>query len=123
MYAFWHFVFALLLALLLYRLTTPNPAWLYLLTTVSAGVLPDLDHLLSWTPKYLTQLFPRYLGEGLTLGLRMSVYPNILHLWLWPLSLLTVVILRRGRKLHTYLLAVAAGWALHLALDGVLVII
>jgi hypothetical protein len=29
----------------------------------------------------------------------------------------------RGRKLHTYLVAVAAGWALHLALDGVLVII
>ena len=123
MYMFWHALFSFVLAVLLYRLAKPNLAWLYLLATVSAGVLPDVDHLLSWNPAYLAHLFPRYLGEGLTLGLRTSVYPCILHLWLWPLFLLSIVILKRGGKLHPYLFAVAAGWALHLALDGVLVII
>lgn len=123
MYLFWHLVFAILLAVLLYRLTLPNPAHLYLLTAISAGALPDLDHLLCWNPKYLTQLFPTYLGEGLTLILRTSVYPCILHLWVWPLSILATALLMRKSRLHIYLAAAGAGWALHLALDGVLVII
>jgi len=122
-YLFWHLAFALLLAALLYRLTFRNPAVFHLLTIVSAGVLPDLDHLLFWDPKYLSELFPRFLGEGLALTPRTDVYPFILHLWLWPLTLLAATFILRKRKLHTYLLATCAGWTLHLALDGVLVII
>jgi len=123
MYLFWHLIFALLMAVSLYALTTPNPAVLHLTATVSAGVLPDVDHLLCWNPKYLSQLFPTYFGEGLTLALRTNVYPYILHLWLWPLALLAATAILGKRKLHTYLIAAAAGWALHLALDGVVVLV
>jgi len=123
MYLFWHLVFAIVLAVLLYRLVAPNPAHLYLLTAISAGVLPDLDHLLCWDPEYLSHLLPTYFGEGLALTLRTSVYPYILHLWVWPLSLLAAALLMRKNKLHIYLAAAVAGWVLHLALDGVLVII
>ena len=122
-YLFWHLAFALLFAALLHRLTFRNPAVSHLLTTVSAGVLPDLDHLLSWDPKYLSELLPRFLGEGLTLTLRTNVYPFILHLWLWPLTLLAAGFILRRRNIHTYLLAACAGWGLHLALDGVLVMV
>jgi len=123
MYLFWHLVFAVLLAVFLYRLTLPNPAHLYLLTAISAGVLPDLDHLLCWNPEYLSHLLPTYFGEGLTVILRTSVYPYILHLWLWPLSILAASLLMRKNKFHIYLAAAGACWALHLALDGVLVMI
>ena len=123
MYLFWHAIFTALLAILLCRIANANPARLHLLTTVSAGVLVDLDHLFSWNPKYLSQLFPTYLGEGLTLALRTNVYPCIFHLWLWPLTLLAATITLRRKKLHKYMLAAAAGWALHLALDGVVVLL
>lgn len=122
MYLFWHLIFTLLLALLLYRLTSPNPAVPHLLTTFSAGAIPDLDHLLCWDPIYLSKLFPTYFGEGLTLALRTNVYPYLFHLWLWPIALLAAAAILRKRKLHTYLIAAAAGWALHLALDGVVVL-
>lgn len=123
MYLFWHLVFAILLAVFLYRLITPNPAQVYLLTVVSAGALSDLDHLLCWNSEYLSHLFPTYFGEGLTLTLRTSVYPYILHLWLWPLSILAAALLMRKNKPHIYLAAAVAGLALHLALDGILVMI
>jgi len=123
MYLFWHLVFAIVLAVSLYRLTAPNPAHLHLIAAISAGVLPDLDHLLCWDPEYLSHLLPTYFGEGLALTLRTSVYPYILHLWLWPLSLLAASLLTRKSRLHIYLAAAVAGWALHLALDGILVVI
>jgi len=115
MYLFWHLVFAILLAVFLYCLVTPNPAHLYLLTAVSAGVLPDLDHLLCWDPEHLSHLLPTYFGEGLALTLRTSVYPYIFHLWVWPLSLLAASLLMRKNKLHIYIAAAGAGWVLHLA--------
>ena len=123
MYLFWHFLFACLLALLLYRLSSPNPAGPYVITVVSAGVLPDLDHLLNWSPKYLARIFPwQFLLEGLRFGFRANVYPFILHFWIWPLILLAAAFFTRKKRAHAYLMAAAAGWALHLALDGVLLI-
>jgi len=121
MYLFWHAFFAGLLALLIYKLAKPNPAWPFLLTTVFFGVFPDIDHLLFWSPDFLTKLFPRSLTEGLSFSLRTSVYPFYLHLWLWPLILIAAVIAKKG-KLSKYILAAAAGWALHLVLDGVIML-
>ena len=72
---------------------------------------------------YFSRLFPTHLWEGLDFALRTSVYPSVLHLWVWPLFLLSAAVVTRKGKIHVYLLAAAAGWALHLALDGVLVII
>jgi len=122
MYLFWHAFFAGLLALLIYRLAKPNPAWPFLFAVTFFGVFPDIDHLLSWSPDLLTKLFPRYLTEGLSFSLRTSVYPCYLHLWLWPLILIATAIARKGKP-RKYILAAAAGWMLHLALDGVTVLL
>jgi len=121
MYLFWHAFFAGLLALLIYRLAKPNPAWPSLFATTFFGVFPDIDPLLSWSPDFLTRLFPRYLREGLSFSLRTNVYPSYLHLWLWPLILIATAIAKK-RKLSEYLLAAAAGWALHLVLDGAIML-
>ena len=123
MYLFWHFLFALVLAVLLRRLVAANPAGLFIGTIVSAGTLVDTDHLLLWNQSMLSEIFPTYFPEGLTFSFRTSVYPMILHLWLWPLLLIAAALLIRSRKARMYLLAGAAGWALHLVLDGVLVLI
>jgi len=123
LYMFWHLLFAFLFALLLCRLIAANPAMLYVATVTSAGTLMDVDHLLAWNPENLSKLIPTYLWEGLTFSFRTSVYPMILHLWLWPLLLVAAALLFRNRSAHKYLLAGAAGWALHLALDGVLVLL
>jgi len=123
MYFFWHLLFASALALLLSTLLKRNPSKLVFFTTTSAGVLPDLDHLPIWTPELLTRLFPTYLWEGLTFSIRTEVYPLILHLWIWPLALCLTGILLRGKKYQPYLLAGAAGWMLHLALDGTFILI
>jgi len=122
MYLFWHALFAGLLALLIYGLVKPNPTWPFLLTTTFFGVFPDIDHLLFWNPEFLAKLFPRYLTEGLSFSLRTNVYPCYLHLWLWPIVLIAIVIVKKG-KLSAYLLAAAAGWALHLVLDGVITLL
>ena len=123
MYMFWHLLFAFVLALLLYRLVAANPALPYIFTIVSAGTFVDVDHLLAWNPGYFSKLFPAYFWEGLTFAFRTNVYPLILHLWAWPLILTAAALLVRGRKIHTYLLAAAGGWALHLVMDGVLVLL
>jgi hypothetical protein len=94
----------------------------FLATVVAGGVLPDLDHLLNWDPKYLSRIFPAFLFQGLKLAFRETAYPLILHFWLWPLILLAAALLLRKRSVHAYLLAAGAGWALHLALDGVLLL-
>jgi len=122
MYLFWHATFAGLLALLLYRLAKPNPALPFLFTGTFFGVFPDIDHLLSWSPDFLTKLFPRYLTEGLSFSLRTQVYPCYLHLWLWPLILIATAIVKKGKP-RKYILAAAAGWILHLALDGVTILL
>jgi len=82
-----------------------------------------MDHLLFWSPDFLTKLFPRYLTEGLSFALRTYVYPCYLHLWLWPITLATITPLTRNKKYCEYLIAATAGWALHLALDGVIVLL
>jgi hypothetical protein len=123
MYLFWHAVFALLLALATFRLIKPNPGSLFILVTAFFGVFPDLDHLLCWNPEFLTKLIPRHLTEGLAFNLRPFVYPCYLHLWLWPLIVITATILAKKRKHRELLLAMAVGWGLHLALDGVIVIL
>lgn len=123
MYLFWHALFSALFALLLYRLVKPNPARLLLLTVMFFGVFPDLDHLLYWRPNFLNMLIPRYLTEGLSFSLRIYVYPFYLHLWLWPLAMITTATIARKLKHREYLVASALGWALHLALDGVIVLI
>lgn len=123
MYMFWHFLFALALGLFAYRLVHANPAGQYVAIVVSAGVLVDIDHLLAWRPEFLLELLPTYFPEGLTFTLRTSVYPMILHLWLWPLFIVAASLLLRSRKVHAYLVAAAMGWSLHLALDCVLVIV
>jgi len=56
-------------------------------------------------------------------SLRTQVHPCHLYLWLWPITLLTATTLLRRRELYTCLLAASAGWALHLALDGILLLI
>jgi hypothetical protein len=123
-FAFWHLFFAVILGVVLFRVARrPNPAWLFVLTTASAGVLPDLDHLAAWSPEFLSKIFPTYLGEGLEFHLRTSAYPLILHFWAWPLLLLASAFILRNAKAHTYLLALGAGWALHLALDGIMTLI
>jgi len=123
MYLFWHALFALLLALLIFRLIKPNPRSLFILVTAFFGVFPDLDHLLSWNPEFLAKLFPRHLTEGLTFNLRTYAYPYYLHLWIWPLILITATILAKKRMHREHLLAMTVGWALHLTLDGVAVIL
>ena len=123
MYLFWHALFTGLIALLACRLVKPNPAWSFLSIATIFGIMPDMDHLLCWSPDFLLRLIPRHLTEGLSLSLRTYVYPCYLHLWLWPLILVTTAILAKNRKNREYLLAMAVGWALHLALDGVAVIL
>jgi len=123
MYFFWHLLFASSLALLLCTLLKRNPSKLIFFATTSAGVLPDLDHLLIWTPELLTRLFPTYLWEGLTFSMRTDVYPCILHLWIWPLALCVTGFLLRGKKYQAYVLAGAAGWMLHLTLDGAFILV
>jgi len=121
MYLFWHALFALVLALLAYWLIKPNPPWLFLFTTTFFGIFPDMDHLIDWSPDHLTKLFPRYLTEGLSFSLR--THPSALHLWLWPTIVIVTAILARKSKYRECLAAAAGGWALHLALDGVLSLI
>lgn len=124
MFMFWHLSFTVIFAVLLFQVARrPNPAWLFVLTTASAGVLPDLDHLAAWTPEFFSKIFPTYLLEGLEFHLRTSAYPLILHFWVWPLLLLASAFILRNRKAHMYLLAAGAGWALHLALDGIVTLI
>jgi len=123
MYLFWHLFFAAILASLLTLLLKPNPSKPFFLTMAFVGVLPDLDHLLYWTPDSLSRIIPTYLWEGLTFSLRRSVYPMVLHLWLWPILLFAAAILLRRNKLHPYIFAGVAGWTVHLAFDGVLTVI
>jgi len=96
---------------------------LHVATIVSAGTLVDVDHLLAWNPENFSRLVPTYFWEGLTFAFRMSVYPMILHLWLWPLLLAAAALLVRSSKARKYLFAGVAGWALHLVMDGVLVLL
>jgi hypothetical protein len=99
MYLFWHLVFALLLAVILcIVVVVPNPVWPYLLTVVANGVLIDVDHLLVWDPKYLSESFPTYFWEGLTFSVRTSVYHYILHLWVWPILLLAAALWLKTRS-------------------------
>ena len=70
-----------------------------------------------------SKIFPTYLLEGLEFHLRASAYPFILHFWVWPLLLLASAFILRKEKGHAYLLAAGAGWALHLALDGIVTLI
>ena len=123
LYLLWHVVIALALALLLYRPRGLNPHGLHVVTVVFGGVLPDLDHLLAWDPKYLLRIFPWHLWEGLTFAFRSPVSSAVLHLWVWPLSLLVVGLLAKERRFASYLLAVGVGWGLHLVLDGVVAIL
>ena len=123
LYLLWHVVIALALALLLYRPRGLNPHGLHVVTVVLGGVLPDLDHLLAWDSKYLLRIFPWHLWEGLTFAFRNPVSSAVLHLWVWPLLLLAAGAIIRGRKVGSYLLAVGAGWGLHLVLDGVMTIL
>lgn len=123
MYLFWHALFAVLLAFLVYKVVKPNPAWLFLFATTFFGVFPDMDHLLCWSPDFFAKLIPRYLTDGLSFSLRTQVYPCYLHMWLWPLILFAAAIIARKRKHREYFLAAACGWALHLALDGVAVLL
>jgi hypothetical protein len=90
---------------------------------VAAGTLIDVDHLLVWDRSLFSKIFPTYFPEGLTFAFRRRVYPMILHLWLWPLLLVAVSLLIRDSQAHRYLSAGAAGWAFHLTLDGVLVLL
>lgn len=123
MYLFWHAFFAFLLSLLAYKLLKPNPAWSFLFTATFFGAVPDLDHLLCWSPSFFAKLIPRYLFEGLSFVLRTEVYPCYLHLWVWPLALVATSVLATRHKYQKYIVAATVGWSLHLALDGIAVLL
>ena len=89
---------------------------------LASFMLPDIDHLLYWEPYMANLLLPTSfsdLFEGL-FGPRSPLY---LHMWLYPAVMaVSAVGLERSRnRSWRYLALIAVGWAVHLALDGVLI--
>jgi len=86
-------------------------------------ILPDLDHLLTWQPSMLGYIFPVTLWDLLK-DIFVPRHPLLLHNWIFPASLavLTVVGFRYGWSMWKLLAILTLGWAVHLLLDGVLLI-
>jgi len=128
LFAFWHTLFSLILAVGLLHILHVNPSFLFLGVVVLAGVLPDVDHLLCWDDIFWERILPFKWWENLGVSWmpRAPVVLRIpLHMWLWPLILafaLEVVV--KFYPSHTLLtevlFAATVGWALHLLLDGIL---
>lgn len=86
-------------------------------------LLPDLDHLLYWHPSMWNLIFPLTL-EDLLRGIFVPRPPSFLHNWIFPISIasLTALGLHYGWREWKYLAILAIGWAVHLILDGVLLL-
>jgi len=99
------------------KLTYP----IFYLWAVFTFMLPDLDHLLFWNSKMLSSLFPRTWGD-LSKDLFSPRHPILLHSWLFPAIIATIAAYSRhhGLKCWKYIAILAMGWAVHLAIDGVM---
>lgn len=95
------------------------------------GVLPDLDHLVFWEGGMLEGIVPTS-WERLVAGL-LEIVPYsfnqgyfLLHYWIFPLSITLLGLIFYAlapKKGHwQYLMLLAAGWSLHLMLDGVIIL-
>jgi hypothetical protein len=124
MFLFWHATLTLIVAGSIALSLSLNPFFSFIMVTVFAGIMPDLDHLLCWNPSFLGSIFPtRWIGEGLVGWMEHDPgFP--LHLWIWPILLsLTLGAVVKFYPSHTLvaelLFAATVGWISHLALDGV----
>lgn len=106
---------------LFYRRHLTHPA-VYVLGALFF-LLPDLDHLLYWDPSMWGLIFPSTL-EDLLREIFVPRLPSLLHNWIFPISIvsLTALGLHYGWREWKYLAILAAGWAVHLLLDGVLLV-
>ncbi len=84
-------------------------------------MLPDLDHFLFWNSRMIAALFPKTL-EDLYKDLFSTRHPLFLHYWLFPVTVSVVAAYgrQRGLKAWKYIAILAVGWAVHIALDGVM---
>ena len=101
------------------RLTHP----IFYLWAVFTFMVPDVDHLAFWNYKMLSALFP-HTWEDLTSSLFAPRHPFLLHSWLFPAAIAAGMVYCRSRDLKwwKYLAILAVGWAIHLAMDGVMLL-
>jgi hypothetical protein len=91
-----------------------------LVVGLAAFLLPDIDHLLYWEPYMSGLLLPLSFAD-LFAGFGPRP-PSYLHMWVFPaaIALLAAVMRSKGNNFWQYVALLAVGWAVHLALDGVL---
>ncbi len=86
-----------------------------------AFIMPDIDHLLRWEPSMTGLIFPTSVAD-LVKGIFGPREPSLLHNWIFPgLAIVSTVALRKlDDRYWRYAAAIAIGWAVHFALDGVM---
>jgi len=89
---------------------------------LAAFLLPDIDPLLYWEQYMASLILPSSFAD-LFLGLFGPRPPSCLHMWIFPaaIALSAAVMRSKGNRLWQYAALFTIGWAVHLALDGVLI--
>jgi hypothetical protein len=113
---------------LLYRQKFTHPFFYFF--GIFCFMFPDIDHLpsiiLFWDPQIIWKIIPMTL-EDLFRGIFMPRQSFMLHDWFFPSILTLISLLWFGLSTREeispklkYLVVLAAGWAVHIALDGVM---
>jgi len=116
--AFTHLLSGIIIGV--YFITKKPRSFPLLAVGLAAFLLPDIDHLLYWEPHMAGLILPMSFSD-LFAGFGPRP-PSYLHMWLFPAAAaLSAAILRsKGNRLWQYAALLSIGWAVHLALDGVL---